>query len=93
VAPYPSTRPTSTAEASTASASQPTPTQSHTARIKLSDDVVAQSIKSAMRLVTREVFGRGAMAIDKNAKKAMLCKVITDCVPRCFAPNGMFTIY
>lgn len=98
VAPYPPMRPQgiSVAEPSTPEhlALQPTPSHSPAAtvppRITLSNDIIAQTIKSAMRLVTRELFGRGAMTIDKHAKKVMLCKVISDSVPRCFAPNGSF---
>ncbi|KAG2093733.1 uncharacterized protein F5147DRAFT_657355 [Suillus discolor] len=93
--PYPSTRlqgnseslpsavEDSTPQSVTSSTPQPT-------RIKLSDDIIGQSIKTAMQLVTRELFGEKAMAIDKAAKKIMLNKVIWDSVPRCFAPNATF---
>ncbi|KAG1875321.1 hypothetical protein C8R48DRAFT_769325 [Suillus tomentosus] len=93
--PYPAIRPQgntqslpsavedSTSQSVTSSTPQPT-------RIKLSDDIIGQSMKTATHLVMRELFGEQAMAIDKAAKKIMLNKVIWDSVPRCFAPNATF---
>jgi hypothetical protein len=59
--------------------------------IKLSDDIIDQTVKTAMRLVTRELFGENAMSTDKTAKKNMLTQVIWDSVPCCFGPNGEIT--
>jgi hypothetical protein len=59
--------------------------------IKLSDDIIDQMVKMAMRLVTHELFGENAMSTDKTAKKNMLTQVIWDSVPCCFGPNGEIT--
>ncbi|KAG1800909.1 uncharacterized protein HD556DRAFT_1304892 [Suillus plorans] len=73
----------STSQSATLSMPQPT-------RIKLSDDIIDQSMKMAMQLFTHELFGEKAMAVDKAAKKIMLIKVTWDLVPHCFAPNATF---
>ncbi|KAG1848758.1 hypothetical protein DFJ58DRAFT_842855 [Suillus subalutaceus] len=95
--PYPTTRPQgasgsilSTAEAST---SQTVMSESSIAKpspIKLTEDIIVQTVKTAMKLVTRELFGEQAMSNYKAAKKDMLTWVIWDSVPCCFGPNAMF---
>ncbi|KAG1882078.1 hypothetical protein F4604DRAFT_1744978 [Suillus subluteus] len=89
MAPYPATRPHGASvseqpisESSTSSTSQPL--------IKLSKDVIEQTVKAAMKLVTRELFSENAMTIGKASKKAILTQVIRDAVPRCVGPNVMF---
>ncbi|KAG1841107.1 hypothetical protein DFJ58DRAFT_732559 [Suillus subalutaceus] len=85
--PYPTTRPQDVSdqpvsESSSSSTSQPL--------IKLSKDVIKQTVKAAMKLVTHELFSENAMTIGKASKKAMLTKVIQDAVLRCFGPDVMF---
>ncbi|KAG2112351.1 uncharacterized protein F5147DRAFT_771414 [Suillus discolor] len=93
--PYPSTCPQGNSE-SLPSAVEDSTLQSVTlsmpqpACIKLLDDIIGQSMKMATQLVTHELFGEKAMAVDKAAKKIMLNKVIWDSVPHCFAPNATF---
>ncbi|KAG1852724.1 hypothetical protein F4604DRAFT_1805219, partial [Suillus subluteus] len=85
--PYPTTRPQGVSdqpisESSMSSTSQPL--------IKLSKDVIKQTVKAAMKLIMRELFSENAMTIGKASKKAMLTKVIQDAVPRCSRPDVMF---
>ncbi|KAG1858448.1 hypothetical protein DFJ58DRAFT_876727 [Suillus subalutaceus] len=80
----------STAEAST---SQTVMSESSIAKpspIKLTEDIIVQTVKTAMKLVTHELFGEQVMSNDKTAKKDMLTRVIWDLVPRCFGPNATF---
>ncbi|KAG2039810.1 hypothetical protein BDR03DRAFT_980712 [Suillus americanus] len=92
--PYPTTRPQgaskSTLSTTKASTSQTVMSESSIAKpspIKLTEDIIDQTMKVAMKLVTRELFGEQAMSNDKTEKKDMLTQVIWDSVPHCFGPN------
>ncbi|KAG1784682.1 uncharacterized protein HD556DRAFT_1314857 [Suillus plorans] len=56
-----------------------------------SDATINQTMKGAMKLVTRELFSLNAMTINKALKKAMLTMVIWDSLLQCFGPNTMVT--
>ncbi|KAG2047377.1 hypothetical protein BDR06DRAFT_1013940 [Suillus hirtellus] len=79
--------PSAVEDSTSQSVTSSTPQPMH---IKLSDDIIGQSMKTAMHLVMHKLFGEQAMAIDKAAKEIMLNKVIWDSVPCCFAPNATF---
>ncbi|KAG2044582.1 hypothetical protein BDR03DRAFT_977422 [Suillus americanus] len=95
--PYPTTRPQgaskSTLSTAKASTSQTVMSESLIAKsspMKLTEDIINQTMKAAMKLVTHELFGEQAMSNDKTAKKDMLTQVIWDSIPHCFGPNAMF---
>ncbi|KAG2075324.1 hypothetical protein BDR04DRAFT_1150117 [Suillus decipiens] len=85
--PYPTTCPQGVSEQPvseglTLSTSQPL--------IKLSKDVIDDTVKAAMKLIMCELFSNNMMTISKASKKVMLTKVIQDVVPRCFGTNVVF---
>ncbi|KAG2074926.1 hypothetical protein BDR04DRAFT_1150738 [Suillus decipiens] len=85
--PYPTTRPQGVSEQPVSkglilSTSQPL--------IKLSKDVIDDTVKAMMKLIMHELFSDNMMTIGKASKKVMLTKVIQDAVLRCFRPNVVF---
>jgi hypothetical protein len=56
--------------------------------IRLTPDVIKQTMKGAKVLVTRIVFSKHAMTCSRKRKNRLIDKVIRDSVPNLFGPNG-----
>lgn len=73
------------------SVSRPTGPQVTTKKIRLSADVISQTLKAARVLVTRIVFTKNAMVSVRKKKQRLIDRVIEDSVPQFFGPNGEFS--
>ncbi|KAG1731540.1 hypothetical protein EDB19DRAFT_2041743 [Suillus lakei] len=61
--------------------------------IRLTTDVIAQTIQAAKELVTRVIFSKHAMVYSGAQRKSIIDKVIEDSVPQFFKPNVVFQAF
>jgi hypothetical protein len=56
--------------------------------IRLTVEVIKQTMKSAKKLVARIVFSKHAMSCSTKRKKRLIDNVIQESVPNLFGPDG-----
>ncbi|KIK32877.1 hypothetical protein CY34DRAFT_18745 [Suillus luteus UH-Slu-Lm8-n1] len=58
--------------------------------IRLTMEVIKQTMKSTKKLVTRIVFSKHAMSCSKKRKRRLIDNVIQESVPNLFGPDALF---